>query len=71
MIGCLFGILATYPAAAAFGAELSMFFPVFNVTPETVYMDIGAALIVGTVAGIFPAWRSIRIRIADGLRRIG
>jgi putative ABC transport system permease protein len=48
-----------------------MFFPVFNVAEETVYMDIGAALIVGIVSGIFPTWRSIRIRIADGLRRIG
>jgi putative ABC transport system permease protein len=34
-------------------------------------MDIAAALLVGTVAGIFPTLRSIRIRIADGLRRIG
>lgn len=71
MIGCGFGITLTYPAAKAFGEELSNFFPIFNVATETIYMDIAAALIVGTVAGFFPTWRSIRIRIADGLRRIG
>jgi putative ABC transport system permease protein len=71
MIGCLFGIIFTYPAAGAFGAQLSAFFPVFNVAHETLYMDIAAALSIGIVAGIFPTWRSIKIRIADGLRRIG
>jgi putative ABC transport system permease protein len=71
MIGCAFGIIGTYPAAAAFGAELSAFFPVFNVATETVYMDIAAALVIGVAAGIFPVWRSIDIRIADGLRRVG
>ena len=71
MIGCAFGIALTFPAAKAFGEELSTFFPIFNVAPETIYMDFAAALVVGTVAGFFPTWRSIRIRIADGLRRIG
>jgi putative ABC transport system permease protein len=71
MIGCAFGIALTFPAAKAFGQELSTFFPIFNVATETIYMDIAAALVVGTVAGFFPAWRSIRIRIADGLRRVG
>ena len=70
-IGCAFGIALTFPAAKAFGSALSAFFPIFNVETETIYMDIAAALTVGTVAGFFPAWRSIRIRIADGLRRIG
>jgi putative ABC transport system permease protein len=71
LIGCVFGIAFTFPAAKAFGSALSNFFPIFNVAPATIYMDIAAALIVGAVAGIFPTWRSIRIKIADGLRRIG
>ena len=71
MIGCAFGIAFTFPAAKSFGNALSNFFPTFNVATETIYMDIAAALLVGTVAGIFPTLRSIRIRIADGLRRIG
>jgi putative ABC transport system permease protein len=32
---------------------------------------MAAALIVGLVAGVFPTYRAIRIRVADGLRRIG
>jgi putative ABC transport system permease protein len=71
LIGCAFGIALTFPAAKAFGAELSIFFPVFLVSNETIIMDIASAIIVGIIAGIFPAWRSIRIKIADGLRRIG
>ncbi len=61
----------TFPAAKIFSKELSTFFPVFNVERETIYLDIIAALIVAFVAAIFPTWRSIKIRIADGLRRIG
>jgi putative ABC transport system permease protein len=38
---------------------------------ETIYMDIGASILVGLCAAIIPTWRAIRIRIADGLRRIG
>ncbi len=71
LIGCACGIALTFPAAKAFGAELSIFFPVFLVSDETIIMDISAAIVVGLIAGIFPTWRSIRIRIADGLRRIG
>lgn len=71
MIGCAFGIACTFPVAQAFGAELSIFFPIFLVSNETLLMDLAAAVTIGLVAGLFPAWRSIRIRIADGLRRIG
>lgn len=69
--GCAFGIAATYPAANAFGDAMSTYFPVFNVQRETIYMDIAASLAVGLVAAVFPAWRAVKLRIADGLRRIG
>lgn len=69
--GCAFGIAATYPAAKAFGDAMSTYFPIFNVQSETIYMDIAATFIVGVVAAVFPAWRAVKVRIADGLRRIG
>lgn len=69
-IGCTLGIALTFPAAKAFGDEMSAFFPVFIVTRGTVYLDIAAAVLVGLVAAAFPAYRSINLRIADGLRRI-
>lgn len=71
MTGCAIGIALTYPAAAAFADALSQYFPIFNVDIGTIYMDVAAAFVVGVVAAVFPAWRAVRIRIADGLRQIG
>jgi putative ABC transport system permease protein len=70
LLGTLFGILFTYPAAKAFGHSLSMYFPIFKVAPETIYLDIVAGFIVGLLAAIIPTWRAIGIKIAEALRRI-
>jgi len=71
LIGCILGIALTFPAADIFSSSLRTYFPVFNVATKTIYMDIGASVLVGSVAAVFPTWRAIKIRIADGLRRIG
>jgi len=71
MLGTIIGIVLTFPAAGIFGKELSQFFPIFNVERGTIYMDLVAGFVVASVAALFPAWRSIHIRIADGLRRMG
>jgi len=68
--GCI-GILLTFPVAKKFGEVMGNFFPVFQVDRSTIYMDLFFCLIVGIVAGIFPTWRAARIKIADGLRRVG
>jgi putative ABC transport system permease protein len=71
LLGCAVGMAATYPAAHAFAASLSQYFPIFNVATKTLYMDAAAACVVGVVAGIFPAWRASTLSVAEGLRRIG
>jgi putative ABC transport system permease protein len=71
MIGCLLGIALTPPATAIFRNLLGAYFPGFTVKMETVYMALGAAILVGFCAAIIPTWRAVNIRIADGLRRIG
>jgi len=71
LFGCCIGILLTFPVAQKFGDEMGAFFPVFQVEMTTLYMDVIFAIIIGLVAAIFPAWRAINIKIADGLRRIG
>jgi len=71
MTGGVVGVILTFPAAHWIETELSQFFPVFGVSPLTIYLDMLAALIVGVVASVFPTWRGATIRIADGLRRIG
>jgi putative ABC transport system permease protein len=68
--GCL-GIMLTFPVARKFGDVMGAFFPTFQVARTTVYMDLTFCLIVGVVAGVFPAWRAVQIKIADGLRRVG
>jgi putative ABC transport system permease protein len=71
LAGGILGVILTYPAAAIFGSKMSNFFPIFNVEIKTVYFAFTAALMVGVIAAVVPTLRAIRIRIADGLRRIG
>jgi putative ABC transport system permease protein len=71
MVGGTLGILLTYPVAHTFGELMGTFFPVFIVETSTISLDIVFSLLVGAIAAIFPTWRAVRIRIADGLRRIG
>jgi putative ABC transport system permease protein len=71
IIGCAFGIALTFPVADIFSSALSTYFPIFNVATKTLYMDVAASILVGLVAAVFPTWRAIKIRIADGLRRVG
>lgn len=71
MIGAVFGILATFPAAQLFRQFLGSVFPAFVVSNQTMAYDMIAGVLIGTLAAIVPAWRSIQIKIADGLRRIG
>jgi putative ABC transport system permease protein len=69
--GGLIGILLTFPIAQWFGELMGNFFPTFQVAQSTLYMDLFFSVLVGVIAGFFPTWRAIRIKIADGLRRIG
>jgi putative ABC transport system permease protein len=70
-LGAIIGILATFPAAAAFKAAMGSLFPVFKVAPETVALQAASALVVGALAGLLPSIRAARVRIVDGLRYIG
>lgn len=71
MTGCVVGMLLTFPVAHKFGKEMGQFFPIFIIERSTLYLDIVFCIFVGVVAALFPTWRASRIRIAEGLRRIG
>ena len=71
IIGCLIGMILTFPVAKIVGSILSAYFPIFKVDEKILYMDIAASIAVGLLAAIAPTWRAVNIRIADGLRRIG
>ena len=68
--GGVAGVALTFPIAHAFGQAMGTLFPIFFVSESTIVMQIGAALVVGVVAAVFPAWRSARMRIVDGLRAV-
>jgi putative ABC transport system permease protein len=70
MLGGLTGLVLTYPVAAAFGAAMGTLFPVFEVAASTSVQQVLLAAFVGLVAAAFPAWRSSRLRIVEGLRAI-
>ncbi|NVN89456.1 MAG: FtsX-like permease family protein [Desulfuromonadales bacterium] len=71
MSGCLIGIALTFPVAHAFGEAMGAFFPVFRVESSALYLDLLFSVLIGVIAALFPTWRAVRIKIADGLRRIG
>jgi putative ABC transport system permease protein len=70
LAGGVLGILLTFPLASAFAGAMGTLFPVFFVSRETVLMQVAAAVIVGVVAAVVPAWRAANVRIVDGLRSI-
>jgi len=70
-LGSLLGMTLTYPAADLFYRQLGSYFPVFNVEQKTLFLGMIASVLVGLAAAVIPARRAIRIRIAEGLRRIG
>ncbi|MGB5157653.1 ABC transporter permease [Desulfobacterium sp. N47] len=70
-LGCLMGILLTFPAVDAFMGAVGDYFPIFNISTQTIYLDIIASFIVGVVAAVFPIRQAITVPIASGLGRIG
>ena len=72
LIGAAIGILITLPIAAGFAASpAGAMFAVFNVSNDTILLQIACALTVGIVASLVPAWRSANMQIVDGLRHVG
>ncbi|MDA8324901.1 MAG: FtsX-like permease family protein [Nitrospiraceae bacterium] len=71
MIGCALGIAFTYPAASAFKSQLGTYFPVFNIDKRLFLLYAAASALVGLVAALFPAWKAMKLPIAEGLRQIG
>lgn len=71
LVGAAAGIALLFPVAKAFSAQMGTLFPVFEIAPETIALQIASALTVGIVAAIAPTLRSARVNIVDGLRSIG
>lgn len=71
LVGGAAGMALLYPAVAGFAAQLGTLFPVFEVAPMTLAMQLASSLAVGAVAAIAPTVRAARVNIVEGLRSIG
>jgi putative ABC transport system permease protein len=70
LIGGGLGILLTFPSVEGIAHALSAYLPVFNIASHTVVEQIVGAIVVGLVAAAVPAWRSMRVKIVEGLRAV-
>ncbi len=70
-IGTALGILLTFPVAAWFGAQVGTLFPVFEISRETLLLQIACAIVVGVISALVPSHRATSVKIVDGLRSIG
>ena len=71
LCGGVLGLVLTFPMVAGFGKALPTFFPIINVAPVTIGLALGAAVVAGLVAALFPATRVVRTPIVAGLRTVG
>ncbi|MGE5315674.1 MAG: ABC transporter permease [Acidobacteriota bacterium] len=71
LVGGTLGVILTFPICRGFAEAMSTFFPVFNIEPGTIALSFTFSILVGVLAALYPAVRSVRIRIVDGLRQIG
>lgn len=70
-LGCLLGIALTFPVGDWFAKQMGTLFPVFEVSNETIVLQLVCAVAVGVIAAALPARRAARVRIVEGLRAIG
>ncbi len=68
LIGGFIGVLATFPAAIFFRSATGTLFPVFEISIETVILQVGFAVLTGVSATIIPAIKAASINITEGLR---
>jgi putative ABC transport system permease protein len=71
LAGAGLGIALLFPVAAGFAAQMGTLFPVFDVAPATVLMQLLSAFTVGLVAAIAPTLRAVHVNIVEGLRSVG
>jgi putative ABC transport system permease protein len=64
------GMLATFPLVKGFGNLMGKLFPVFQLSPQTLLLQMAAVALVGVIAALVPSWRASRVVIAEGLRAI-
>ena len=76
LIALLGGVIAVLAAKVFYqfvgmGEVLAFFLQNFRIGAETIAIALIASALIGLVSGGIPAWNAARIKIVDGLRRVG
>ena len=69
--GGALGIACTFPALRILSGYVGNIFPVLDITPTTLGLDVLAAVLVALVAAAFPIRKVVTVRIVDALGRVG
>ena len=71
LVGGGLGLSLSFPVIGFFPKDVEQYFPGLFITSSTLVMGLSAALAVGLLAALLPAWRAARVGIAEALRRVG
>ncbi len=71
LTGGILGIILSFPAARLFAKSLETFFPIFNLSAETLASGLSSAVIVGFLSGILPGIRASKTGIVESLSHLG
>jgi putative ABC transport system permease protein len=69
VIGGLIGFGLSWLAVTGLGSFMKKYFPVFEVGGETIVIGVILMILLGIVAGMWPAVSAMRLKITDALRR--
>lgn len=67
-LGGVVGVGTTAFLSTGMRSMMVQMFPAFQVTPETLRLGFGLAVLVGVLAGLVPAWSASRLDAAEALR---
>lgn len=73
-IGCLggvLGVLLTFPIVQGVGKYIENFYSQIEISGLTVVLSVVFTILVGIIAALFPVFQTIRLKIVDGLRKVG
>lgn len=73
VLGGMMGLALGWIMVAGMGqvAFIKQYLPIFYIPSRDMFIGVGLTILLGFVAGIFPAIQAMRLRLADALRREG
>jgi len=67
--GALVGLVGAWMACAPIRARIGQYLPNFYMRADDAALGVALALAMGLIAGAWPGWQALRLRVATALRR--